>query len=55
MQKRTFNEAVDYTMDQIRNMPLRRKEMFQLVGMVMALQGLHEQELAEEKEKRAGN
>lgn len=55
MQKRTFNEAIDYTMEQIRKMPLRHKEMFQLVGMIMALQILHEQELADEQKKRAGN
>ena len=45
MTKRTFNEAVDYTLDKIRSMPIMMPEKQQIVGMIIALQVLHEEEL----------
>ena len=45
MTKRTFNEAVEYMLGKIINMPIMMPEKEQIVGMIMALQFLHEEEL----------
>lgn len=49
VEKRTFAEAATYTLNRIRKMDLSNSNMLELMGMVTALQVLHEAEMKESK------
>ena len=51
IKRRTFDESVDYVIERIFVMPIGNTTKVELAGMIMALQYIHEVEIADAKHK----
>ena len=47
MRKRTFDEMIEYFIDQVRQMKIKELDKMALAGMITMIQTQHEQELKE--------